>query len=316
MRFYQAWGLLSLIFPIAAIAAPKDLPYPLQTELSADEIIAQVYFVNHFYAFKNYGITQQGNAITIVIKRQNDGILATNTVERFLNNGYNDGIIKARDLAIFRSGSLRGTGLLITEYEDDNKSSSYVIWIPTQRRLRRFAEPAQEDAWSGSDFTFGDVYLRKPSHETHELQGQETYANCLGVMEIKSNERNEFMQNLPLASCLPKGRPVYKIKSTAKFEHWWYDYRISYVDTETFADYRTDYFKDGNHIKFIERDWHTAPGYQGKDPRALSWGYWYGKDLANGHESWAVIPKNVVTFDDPNLEESLWTEKTLSKIRN
>jgi hypothetical protein len=45
------------------------------------------------------------------------------------------------------------------------------------------------------------------------------------------------------------------LKSTTKFENWWYDYRISYVDTKTFVDYRTEYFRDGQKIKVIDRDW-------------------------------------------------------------
>ena len=42
------------------------------------------------------------------------------------------------------------------------------------------AEPAHDDAWGGTDFTFGDVTLRKPKGETHELMGKETFNDCLG----------------------------------------------------------------------------------------------------------------------------------------
>jgi len=97
------------------------------------------------------------------------------------------------------------------------------------------------------------------------------------------------MRNLPKSSCIPQGKTVYKLKSTTKFKNWWYDYRISYVDTKSFADYRTDYFKGGKKIKRIDRDWKTLPNYRGNDPRHVSWGYWYGKNLKTGHETWAVI---------------------------
>jgi hypothetical protein len=299
--------------PLQAGGVPKHLPYA-QAELSAGEIAAQVYFVNHFYALKNYAIEQKGEAITVVITRADGGEPITNTVERYVNNSYQDGVVKSKDLAIFRSGRLRGTGLLITDYMDDAKSQSYIIWLPALRRTRLFAEPAHEDAWSSSDFTFGDVYLRKPDHETHELLGKETFPDCLGAMDVPPEQRNQFMQNLPQAACLPRGKEVYKLKSSQNRYEKWYDYRISYIDTHSFADYRTEYFKDDTLIKIIDRDWRPLPGYSGDDPRALSWGYWYGKNLQNNHESWAVIPQEGVVFNS-DFPDSLWTEDTLRKIR-
>ncbi len=294
----------------------KNLPYPAGAP-SATEIAAQVYFVNHFYALDNYSIQKHGeNLITVIINRAEGGSPTTNTVERYLNNVYNDGVIKAKDLTIFRSGKMRGTGMLITDYVDDSKSQQYIIWLPALRKARRFDEPAHQDAWGGSDFTFGDVYLRKPHHETHELLGSEIFAGCLGFMQIPTEQRNQYMQELPeKASCAPQGRRVYKLKSTTQFSNWWYDYRISYIDTQSFADYRTEYFKNDKPIKFIDRDWNPLPGYKGTDPRAIAWGYWYGRNLETQHETWAVIPPAVVYFNSNDFDESLWSERTLSKIR-
>jgi hypothetical protein len=307
--FVTAGLLLSL--PVLAAGIPKNLPYPTGT-LSADEIATQVYFVNHFYALKNYSIQKKGKRnITVIINKALGKRPTTNTVERHLNNDYNDGIVKAKDLAIFRSGKLRGTGMLITDYVDDNKSQSYAIWLPALRKIRRFAEPAHDDAWGGSDFTFGDVSLRKPHHETHELVGMKVFKDCLGVMNL---QYNKYMKKLPSSSCAPKGKAVYKLKSTTQFKNWWYDYRISYVDTKTFADYRTDYFKNGKHIKVIDRDWNTLPGYKGDDPRHVSWGYWYGKNLTTGHKTWAVIPKLVVAYNQ-DKKSSFWSERTLRRIK-
>jgi hypothetical protein len=289
----------------------KDLPYPSGTP-SADEIAAQVYFVNHLYAVKNFSIGRVGRKkITVLINKAKGKKPTTNTLERYLNNDYNDGVIKAKDLAIFRSGKLRGTGMLIVDYVDDAKSQSYSIWLPALRKIRRFAQPAHDDAWGGSDFTFGDVTLRKPMHETHELLGTETFNDCLGVIELKESEKNKYMKNLHAPACGHKGKKVYKLKSTTKFENWWYDYRISYVDAKTFADYRTEYFKNGEKIKVIDRDW-VPLGID--DPRGQAWRYWYGKTFATGHETWAVIPDEVVKFNS-DLKPSLWTEKTLRKIK-
>jgi len=290
-----------------SLAIPSGSP-------SADEIMDQVFFVNHFYAFENYGIGKEGKKITVLVNKSAGKKPTTITLERYLNNNYaDDPAIKARDLAIFRSGKLRGTGMLITDFEEAGKSQSYAIWIPALRKIRRFAEPAHDDAWGGTDFTFGDVTLRKPHNETHELMGTEKFSGCLGSIALADNEKNKYTRKLPAASCISDGKEVFKVKSTTKFDNWWYDERISYVDTTSYADYRTDFYKDGKHIKVIDRDW--QPVSDQTDPRQSVWGYWYGKTFATDHETWAVIPADVVTYNESSKKQSLWTERTLRKIR-
>ncbi len=292
----------------ASAGVPKDLPMPTGAP-DANEIARQVYFVNHFYALKNFGITKKDRDITVLINKSKDDTPTTITLERYLNNDYPaDDATNAMDLAIFRSGKLRGTGMLITDYTDDAKSQSYSIWLPALRKIRRFAEPAHDDAWGGTDFTFGDVTLRKPKDENHELLGTETFNDCLGAI---ADVEVKYLPEPPKASCEHKGKEVFKLKSTTKRENWWYDYRISYVDTKTFADYRTEYFKGGEKVKVIDRDW----GSLGMtDPRAQYWKYWYGTTYATGHETWAVIPQNVVEYNQ-DWPADQWSEKTLRRIK-
>jgi hypothetical protein len=307
-----AFALATTISFAATAGVPKDLPYP-SGDVTADQIMDQVYFVNHFYGFNNYAITDKDDNITVLVIKGEGRNPTTNTLERYLNNDYSDGNIKAQDLAIFRSGKLKGTGMLITDYVDDGKSQSYMIWLPALRKIRRFAQPAHDDAWGGSDFTFGDVALRKPFNETHELLGKETFNECLGYIEIADDEQTRHTKDLPKqGSCSHKGKEVYKVKSTTKFENWWYDDRVSYIDTQTFADYRTEYFKNGELVKVIDRDW--VPLGKSDDPRAVGWGYWYGKTLATGNQTWAVIPANVNQVD-ATYDDDWWSEKTLRKIK-
>lgn len=287
----------------------RALPYP-QGKPSADEIARQVYFVNHFFAVKNFSIEDKGEGkITVILTRGQGETPLTNTVERHLNNDYHDGETKSKDLAIFHSGKLKGTGMLITDFMDEGKSQSYAIWLPALRKIRRFAEPAHDDAWGGTDFTFGDVTLRKPRHETHELLGEEKFAECLMAMQPSPGQVEESVRLHPPA-CDHKGKAVYKLKSTALFPNWWYDYRISYVDTKTFGDYRSEYFKGDKKILVIDRDWGSM---KLSDPRGLFWKYWYGKNLVTNHETMANIPTEVVTWDT-DKDERLWSEQTLSKI--
>ncbi|MGA1562728.1 MAG: hypothetical protein ACO376_07065, partial [Gammaproteobacteria bacterium] len=122
----------------------RALPYPTApfTNPSDGRAIAnQVYFVNHFFALKNFSWEDQGERIAVLINKRPEYKPTTNTLERHFNSDYSDGEIRAMDLAIFRSGKLDGTGILITDYLDPNRSQLYTLWLPVMRKTRRFAEP-------------------------------------------------------------------------------------------------------------------------------------------------------------------------------
>lgn len=294
----------------------RSLEYPEPGKsMTAEELANQVYYANHFYSFNNFSIKRRGKTLSVLINKTEHGSPMITTVERHLNNNYSESdAIQSRDLAIFHSGSLRGTGMLVTEYRDENKSKDYLAWLPKLRKIRRFAQPQHDDAWGGSVFTFGDVMLRKADDETHELLGKKKMRTCLGIIGSLEGEISRNTGYTPERSCRHLNKEVYGLKSTTNFENWWYDYRISYVDTKSFADYRTLYYKDGELIKIIDRDWGLVNANSEGDPRGLFWKYWYGLDLKTGKESLAVIPRKVVTFNS-DLSNNFWTERTLRKIK-
>jgi len=307
-------GTLSMFLASGAYAGvPVDLAYPQGKLTNAKEIIENVYYVNHFYAFKNYSIEKNKRTITVLVKKSEGKKPRTETVERYLNNNYGDDkTVKAKDLAIFRAGKMKGTGMLITDYMDDSRSQEYLVWLPALRKIRRFAQPAHDDSWGGTGFTFGDVTLRKPMHETHELLGTETFGKTLHVLNVPKNQRTRTTKKLPDSTDEFKNREVFKIKSTTKFSSWWYDYRISYVDTKTYGDYLVEYYKDGKLVKTLEKNWATIEGQ--KDPRALRWYIWYSKTMESGFESMAYMPKKVTKYNT-KLKPSLWSKRTLTKIK-
>ncbi|MBF0188896.1 MAG: outer membrane lipoprotein-sorting protein [Magnetococcales bacterium] len=310
MRFFILTTLSAVLFwaPLAEAGVSKDLPYAKETT-SAQEIAEQVYYVNHFYGMDNFLIipTSKTKYVSMVV-REKGKKGKVHTIKRLLNNAYGDGTVKSRDLIQFITGKMRGTSILITDYVDDAKQQSYSIWLPALRKIRRFSEPPHDDAWGGSDFTYGDIALRKPEHEEHELLGTETFGKCLGAMTLsKRLKKKTVLRNFSDPSCEHKDKTVYKLKSTTKQKKWWYDHRISYVDTTSYADYRTEYYKDGALVKEIDRDW-TSLGMA--DPRMQFWKYWYGKTSATGHETQINIPEGGIQWNK-DKDPEIWTEENL-----
>jgi len=292
---------------------PKDLPYPA-AKPDALEIARQVYFVNHFYSVRNVSFERKGNhKITVMATRGKGKPLEISTLRRFLNNAYDKSQIKARDLVLFHSGNLIGSGMLVTTFTHEAKPPYYSTWLPALKRVRHFSEPAHDEAWSGSDLTYGDVYLREPRHETHELIGQQPFPDCLGSMELDERERsNRYLEQFPGPQCAHQGKEVYQLKSTTTFRDWWYDYRISYVDTHSFADYRTDYYKDEKLIKRIDRDWHVMQGVE--DPRGVYWRYWYALSYGDNHETMVAVPPDLVKWNR-DMDNDFWSVETMQHLR-
>jgi len=283
----------SMIFMLSIVNAATD---------EAEHIAEGVYFVNHFLAVDNISYGSKRHPMEL-INYSPQGKAQTYKLERHLNNIYQQGDVKARDLVIFRSGKLRSTGILVDIYKDSQRPLSFAIWLPALRKIRRHAQPDQGDIWGGSIFTYGDIYLRKPSDERHELLGKVDFSGCLGM--VTDSDRP-----LPSPWCETKGRELLKLRSHHCQPDWWYDYRDQYIDPHSHADYRIEYFKDGKKIKVIDKAWKSM-GLD--DPRTQYWLYWYGKDLRTGGQGLAWVDEKQVSWNQ-KVNNSLWSLATLRRL--
>ena len=115
MKLFTTLLSAGLLVGAAQVSATvsRDLPLPQGTP-SADEIARQVYFANHFYAFKNFSIRQRGRTVAVLINRDSDGSASRTALERHLNNDYENDVINSSYLAIYRNRKIRGTVKLVT----------------------------------------------------------------------------------------------------------------------------------------------------------------------------------------------------------
>ncbi len=306
---------ISLLLGLCSVTqAQEDLTYP-EGPLTAEQVAQQVYMAAHGGLVRNALSKRNKGAVALVInrapleKRVRGRRPTINTFETYVNNSPADLAIKSVQMAILTSGKIKGTGILLTNYTDQERGATISMWLPALRKIRRINEPAHEGVWFGTNLTYGELVLRQPEHETHELLDEAVFDACLDVMELNEWEKNRYTKRLPGQQCGHKGKPVYRLKSTTKFKNWWYDYHISDIDKQSFSLYRTVYLKDGEKIKTVSVDWQSLDQ---PDPRIVYPRYIYAVMHDSGKDSMVYVPRSTIQLN-VDYPDSFWSEETLKR---
>lgn len=282
------------------------------TSPTASQLAKRVYAVAHEQKLRNAISKRNGRAVAMVVNRvplemrkgRKPHIQAFDT---YINNTPADPKIDSLQMAILTSGKAKGTGILVTHYLDPQRAASLSIWLPALRKERRINEPQYDDVWFGTNLTYGELVLRRPEDETHELLGEATLKDCLGSMMFESWEKNRYTQLLPEKQCSHRGRAIWLLKSTTKFKNWWYNYHITEIDKQTFWPYRTVYFKDGKKIKTVEVDWQSLGE---PDPKLAYPRYIYSVSLDNGRDSLVYVPRKTIKLN-ADMPDGFWSIDTI-----
>jgi hypothetical protein len=298
------FALLCLIWPLALAQAPLD----------AEQIAREVYTAAHGGLVVNAISRRVGKEVALVVNRaplemRDNGRRKprVQTFDTYINNRPQDPAVESQQMAILTSGKARGTGLLFTSYNNNSRRSVISMWLPALRKIRRINEPAHEDVWFGTNLTYGELVLRRPEDEHHELLGEGVMEECLAVMQLAPSEMTRYTRDLPGPQCSHRGKPIYRLKSTTKFVNWWYDYHISDIDKQTFALYRTVYYKNGEAVKTVYIDWQSL---NQPDPRITYPRYIYAITHADGKDSLVYVPRNTIALN-LQLPDAFWSEETL-----
>ncbi len=281
--------------------------------LTGEQIAREVYRTAHGGLVDNAISRRVRNEVAVVVNRaplqmrDSDRKPTVQTFDTYVNNHPQNPALQSQQMAILTSGKARGTGVLFTSYNDGERRSTISMWLPALRKVRRINEPAHEDVWFGTNLTYGELVLRRPEDERHELLGEGVMEECLAVMELAPSEITRYTSHLPGPQCDHKGKPVYRLKSTTKFANWWYDYHISDIDKQTFALYRTIYYKDGKLVKTVYIDWQSLDQ---PDPRVAYPRYIYAVTHEDGKDSLVYVPRSTIALN-VDLPDAFWSEETL-----
>ena len=303
--------ILSLVY-LSVLMGNVDRFYPYPISIDAEEVAKQTYFVNHQFYLDNQFIKSTKKNSMLIVKYHKGSKPMVLRAKRYLNNNYDDGITKSKDLIVFLSGNLRGTGILAREYTDEKKSLEILMWLPALRKVRRMAEPSKNIGYSEADIAFlEETKLRRLSDDKYVLLGKKTMQFNFAYLKLDKSLLNRFTKKLPQKQLSIKSE-VYLLKAIPK-ENAWYDYRIDYVDTKHFTTYRSHFYVEDKVVKTVDRHWRKLEDIE--DERAYMWDYWYSINPETQFETVNYIPAKIVTNNVKNVKSSFWSQKTLKKIK-
>ena len=177
-----------------------------------------------------YQIQDQKNTVTLTLIEK-DGSKKKIVADRYWKNYRGQEGFDSKTLLIteFPPDS-RGISFLIWDYAQQNKLDDLWLYLPALRMVRRISVRDQNDAFLGSDLTFGDMGQRRIDEDEHRLIKEERY----------------------------QGVPTYVIESAPKEKESLYSKKISWISKENSTVLKIDYYDRND--KLLKRqiiEWQT-----------------------------------------------------------
>lgn len=168
----------------------------------------------------------------------------------------------------------RGISFLIWDYSQENKTDDLWLYLPALRMVRRISAQDQNDAFLGSDLTFGDMGQRRLDEDEHKLLREEGYL----------------------------GTQTYVVESVPKEKTSIYSKKVSWISKDNWTVLKIDYYDRNS--KLLKRqiiEWQSLDNFS-------VWKKTEVTNVQNGHRTiFEVSDLHVNT----GLEDEDFTERTL-----
>lgn len=225
-----------------------------------------------------YQVEDQKNKVNLLLIER-DGSKKKIIASRYWKNYRSEKDIDSKMLLIteFPPDS-RGISFLIWDYSKPNKGDDLWLYLPALRMVRRISAQDQNDAFLGSDLTFGDMGQRRLDEDAHTFLKDEDY----------------------------RGIPAYLVESTPVEKSSIYSKKISWISKKDWTVLKIDYY-DRNK-KLLKRqtiDWQTVGGL-------FVWEKTHVTNVQNGHQTLFVVEDLEVNL---GLQDRDFTERTLKRGR-
>ncbi|MBI3803356.1 MAG: outer membrane lipoprotein-sorting protein [Nitrospirae bacterium] len=181
-----------------------------------------------------YQIQDQKNKVILYLIEK-DGTKKKIEASRFWKNYRGQGGLDSKMLLVtdFPPDS-RGISFLIWDYSEENKTDDLWLYLPALRMVRRISAQDQNDAFLGSDLTFGDMGQRRLDEDEHKLLREEGYS----------------------------GVQTYVVESMPKEKESLYSKKVSWISKDNWTVLKTDYYdRNGKLLKRQTIEWQTLNNF-------------------------------------------------------
>lgn len=168
----------------------------------------------------------------------------------------------------------RGISFLIWDYSQENKTDDLWLYLPALRMVRRISAQDQNDAFLGSDLTFGDMGQRRLDEDEHKLLREEGYL----------------------------GTQTYVVESVPKEKTSIYSKKISWISKDNWTVLKIDYYdRNSKLLKRQTIEWQSLDNFS-------VWKKTEVTNVQNGHRTIFEVSDLRV---NGGLEDEDFTERSL-----
>lgn len=143
-------------------------------------------------------VDDQKNTVTLWLIEP-DGEMKRIVASRYWKNYRGEGGIDHKMLLVteFPADS-RGVAFLVWDYSQEDKPDDLWLHLPALRMVRRISGQDLNDAFLGSDLTFGDMGQRGLSEDTHTLLNEELYQEdlCYVVESVPKEKESPYRKKV------------------------------------------------------------------------------------------------------------------------
>lgn len=168
----------------------------------------------------------------------------------------------------------RGISFLIWDYSQENKTDDLWLYLPALRMVRRISAQDQNDAFLGSDLTFGDMGQRRLDEDEHKLLREEGYL----------------------------GTQTYVVESVPKEKTSIYSKKVSWISKDNWTVLKIDYYdRNSKLLKRQTIEWQSLDNFS-------VWKKTEVTNVQNGHRTIFEVSDLRV---NGGLEDEDFTERSL-----
>ncbi len=221
-----------------------------------------------------YEVGDQKNTVNLSLIERDGSIKKIVALRFWKNYRATEGIDSKMLLSTEFPPDSRGVSFLIWDYSEKNKPDDLWLYLPALRMVRRISAQDQNDAFLGSDLTFGDMGQRRLDEDDHKFLKEEDY----------------------------RGTPSYVVESLPREKESLYSKKISWISKKDWTILKIDYY-DRNK-KLLKRqtiDWQTID-------ELFVWKKTNVTNVQNGHRTLFEVEDLEVNI---GLEDSDFTERSL-----